>query len=193
MVDVHLLGTIWMCRAVWPHMRDAGYGRIVNTTSPGMLGSGYGSVYGAVKAGSYGLTRSLAIEGDPFGIRANALAPLAATIAWDVVQAPGKEAMDGPVAQDMSPDLIAPTAALLAHRVCPFSGKNITADPGRVSETYYRQTAGYAKVAPTIEELNDSLRQVVDRSDAHDIGDPAEAATWVGGPPPVPSAGAARA
>ena len=122
-------------------MRDAGYGRIVNTTSPGMLGSGYGSVYSAVKAGSYGLTRSLAIEGDPFGIRANALAPLAATIAWDVVQAPGKEAMDGPVAQDMSPDLIAPTAALLAHRVCPFSGKNITADPGRVSETYYRQTA----------------------------------------------------
>ena len=48
-VDVHLYGTIWMCRAVWPHMREAGSGRIVNTVSAGMLGTRYISIYGAAK------------------------------------------------------------------------------------------------------------------------------------------------
>ena len=38
-IDVHLMGTLWMCRAAWPHMREAGYGRIVNTTSGAMFGA----------------------------------------------------------------------------------------------------------------------------------------------------------
>ena len=39
LISVHLMGAIWMCRAVWPHLQAAGYGRIVNTTSGGMLGN----------------------------------------------------------------------------------------------------------------------------------------------------------
>ena len=64
---VHLMGHIWMCRAAWPVMRDAGYGRIVNTTSGGMWGMPGLTVYGAAKMGIYGLTRGLALEGAPFG------------------------------------------------------------------------------------------------------------------------------
>ncbi|MEE3754314.1 SDR family NAD(P)-dependent oxidoreductase [Mycobacterium intracellulare] len=33
-IDVHLMGTVWMCRAAWPHMRDAGYGRMRHFNNP---------------------------------------------------------------------------------------------------------------------------------------------------------------
>ncbi len=52
-----------MCRAVWPHMRQARYGRIVNTASGAMFGGRFLTIYGAAKGGIVALTRSLAIEG----------------------------------------------------------------------------------------------------------------------------------
>ncbi len=78
-IDTHLMGTLWMCRAAWPVMREAGYGRIVNTTSGAMFGEDHLSVYGAAKAGIFGLTRGLALEGVPLGIQVNAIGPGAAT------------------------------------------------------------------------------------------------------------------
>lgn len=186
MVDVHLFGAIWMCRAVWPHMRESGYGRIVNTTSPGMLGSGYGSIYGAVKSGIYGLTRSLAIEGAPHGIRVNALAPLAATVAWQVVETPGgSEQPIGGAADALHPDTIAPVAAFLAHAECPFSGKNIVAEPGHVSEIHYSQTEGYHAAGVTLDDLYANWRSAVSRRGSEAVPDPDKTNLWVGGTPPV--------
>ena len=37
-VNRHLLGNLWMCRAVWPHMKEATYGRIVNLSSSASFG-----------------------------------------------------------------------------------------------------------------------------------------------------------
>ncbi len=51
------MGTIWMCRAVWPHMKQAGYGRIVNTVSGSLLGARYASVYGASKGAFWADTK----------------------------------------------------------------------------------------------------------------------------------------
>ena len=79
-LDVHLMGSVNCCHAVWPHMRAAGYGRIVLTTSAsGMFGNFGQSNYGAAKAGMLGLMNVLAIEGARDGIRANMLSPTAAT------------------------------------------------------------------------------------------------------------------
>ena len=36
--DINLMGTVWCSRAAWPHMKSAGYGRIVNITSSSMTG-----------------------------------------------------------------------------------------------------------------------------------------------------------
>ena len=80
MLEVHFFGSLFVCRAAWPHFVEAGYGRIVNTVSEAMLGgipelTSYGSAKGAV----FGLTRNLATEGVKYGIRANAIAPRAYT------------------------------------------------------------------------------------------------------------------
>ncbi|MCZ7678491.1 MAG: SDR family NAD(P)-dependent oxidoreductase [Sandaracinaceae bacterium] len=61
---VHLDGTMFVSRAAWPHMRQAGYGRIVNTTSAAGLYGNFGQAnYAAAKMGIVGLTKTLAQEG----------------------------------------------------------------------------------------------------------------------------------
>ncbi|WP_109464578.1 SDR family NAD(P)-dependent oxidoreductase [Albibacillus kandeliae] len=79
-VDVHLMGTATVTHKVWPHMREAGYGRIVLTASSSGLYGNFGqSNYGAAKAAMMGLMNVLHLEGARDNIRVNTLAPTAAT------------------------------------------------------------------------------------------------------------------
>ena len=67
----------FMCRAVWPHLQQRG-GSIVSTASmSGKLGFKVlpQIAHAAAKAGVIGMTRQLAVEGGPFGIRANTVSP----------------------------------------------------------------------------------------------------------------------
>ena len=73
---VNLTGAFNCAQAVWPHMKERKWGRIVNMASvAGTLG-GFGQAsYSTTKAGILGLTRTLAMEGGRYGITCNAIVP----------------------------------------------------------------------------------------------------------------------
>jgi meso-butanediol dehydrogenase/(S,S)-butanediol dehydrogenase/diacetyl reductase len=75
-VGVNLIGTAHYCKVALPALRSSGKGSIVNISScyavTGRKGMG---IYDATKAGMLALTRTLAFEESPHGVRANAICP----------------------------------------------------------------------------------------------------------------------
>jgi acetoacetyl-CoA reductase len=75
-IRVNLGGCFNMAKAVFPGMKERGWGRIVNIGSINGQGGQYGQVnYAAAKSGIHGFTKALAQEGAKFGVTVNALAP----------------------------------------------------------------------------------------------------------------------
>jgi NAD(P)-dependent dehydrogenase (short-subunit alcohol dehydrogenase family) len=171
-IDVHLMGTVWMCRAAWRHMREAGYGRIVNTTSGAMFGIEHLSIYGAAKSGIFGLTRGLAVEGAEIGIKVNALGPAANTTAIRVFNEASRftEMME----VHFPTRLVSPAVGYLAHESCQLSGASLEAGAGNVGIRVFGQTAGYTDTELTIEKVRDNLATIVDKSAVTMIPDPGD-------------------
>jgi NAD(P)-dependent dehydrogenase (short-subunit alcohol dehydrogenase family) len=73
---LNLDSTVYVCQAVGSHMRERGSGSVINVASVAGLAAAPGLVpYGAAKAAVVSLTRTLAVEWAPLGIRVNALCP----------------------------------------------------------------------------------------------------------------------
>lgn len=159
-LDVHLLGSFNTTRAAWPHFVEQDYGRIVMTTSTGMLGLRDNLSYASAKAGVVGLTRSLTVAGARHGIKVNCIAPAAMT---RMAVAPGSEVDE---AGPMSPDLVAPMAAFLAHEACPVSGEIYVAGAGRFSRLFIGSTVGYLHESstPSIEDIAGQWATINDES-----------------------------
>lgn len=171
MVASHLMGAIWMCRAVWPHMREAGRGRIVNTVSGSVIGAKYSTIYGSTKAGIFGLTRNLAIEAAEIGIKVNSILPSAATVAWltfsDDDSQPNEQ-----VLTEHSPDHIAPALALLAHDSVPFNGRCLGVNGSVLYEVGLWRTEGVALQDCTPEQIAGRLDDISSRENLKILGDP---------------------
>jgi len=178
MLDVHYFGTLMVTRAAWPHLVEAGNGRIVNTTSESILGIALLASYGAAKAAIYGLTRTLAVEGAPHGIRANCLAPQAATrmadAHGDAMSLPAELIEQG--RGHMPPEINAPAAAFLAHESCSLSGEILHVSPGRVSRLVFLQTQGLEKDDIRAEDIAANLDVIMDPNNASiaDLGSSGE-------------------
>ncbi len=112
-VDVHLNGSAYCSRAVWPAMREQGYGRIVMTTSTSGIYGNFGQAnYGAAKFGVVGLMNVLCIEGQKYNIRVNCLAPSAATRMTEDIMP--KEVFDA-----LAPEYVSPAVLFLASEQAP--------------------------------------------------------------------------
>jgi NAD(P)-dependent dehydrogenase (short-subunit alcohol dehydrogenase family) len=106
-IDVHLAGTFYCCKAVWDGMKERNYGRIVLTTSSsGMFGNFGQANYGAAKAGIVGLMNVLAQEGRKTDIRVNTVSPTAATRMTE-------ELLPPQALQLMKPEAITPAVLFL--------------------------------------------------------------------------------
>lgn len=172
MLDVHVLGTVMVTQAAWPHMVDAGYGRIVNTTSESMFGLAMLSSYGTAKAAIFGLTRNVAIEGAPHGIKANCIAPRAATRMADVqgraFNLPPEVVEQMKAA--MPPEIVPPAAAFLAHEQCPLNGELLFVTPGRVARLAVALSHGLVADEITPEAIAANIESIMDMTDAHITG-----------------------
>jgi NAD(P)-dependent dehydrogenase (short-subunit alcohol dehydrogenase family) len=105
-MEVHVMGAVHCTKAVWDHMRERNYGRIVMTTSSSGLYGNFGqSNYGAAKMALVGLMQTLAIEGARHDIRVNCIAPTAATAMTEGLLPPEVLARLSPAA--VSPGLLA--------------------------------------------------------------------------------------
>jgi len=116
--DVHVKGAFRLTHAVWPIMRDKGYGRIVMTASGAGIFGNFGQCnYSTAKSGLIGFANSLAIEGASKNIRVNTIAPIAAS---RMVIASGlfpEELHDKLKVED-----VAPLVGWLCSEQCPDTG-----------------------------------------------------------------------
>ena len=153
---VHVVGSFNTALAAWPHMVEQGYGRVVMTTSSGMLGLHNNISYATAKGGVVGLTRSLSVAGTRYGIKVNLIAPAATT----------RMSPDASAVPQLSPDDVAPMVAYLAHEDCPVTGEIYTAGAGRFARIFIASTVGYVhpEPAPTIEDVSTNWKTINDES-----------------------------
>ena len=105
---VNLKGVFLCCKSVVPHMKEKGYGKIINVSSLGAVAPSIGiHHYTSAKAGVLGLTLTLALELATFNICVNAILPGAIpTDMWDAIIPPGvddKEAFFANMGKTIAP------------------------------------------------------------------------------------------
>jgi NAD(P)-dependent dehydrogenase (short-subunit alcohol dehydrogenase family) len=160
-VDVHLMGAFHVVRPAFPLMTQAGYGRVVLTSSiGGLYGNAHCVNYGVSKAGIIGLNNIVAIEGAPKGVRSNIILPGAVTRMAD-----GLDVSQYP---PMGPELVAPVVGWLAHESCDVTGEMFVSMAGRVARAFVAETEGVYRpswsiddVAENIDAIRDPARQWV--------------------------------
>ncbi len=134
-------GTLWGMQAVFPHIRDRGWGRIVTMGSNGALmgSAGYGP-YVASKEAIRGLTRVAAREWGQHGIVVNCVCPVSVAHRAPPAEDTERAAMFAatfaaqPVARDGdAEDDIAPVVAFLLSDACRYmTGQTLMADGGAI-------------------------------------------------------------
>jgi hypothetical protein len=107
-----------------------------------------------------GLLRALSIEGEPHGVRVNALSPFALTPMTSSI--PG---LTPEVADRLDPEQVAPVAVYLASDECAINGQILAVAGGTVARTFSATTVGW-RAAPgalvTPESVRDNLEQILD-------------------------------
>ena len=160
-VNVHLLGSVYVTKAVWPVMYEKGYGRIVMTTSSSGLYGNFGqSNYGAAKLGLIGFMNTLKLEGQKNNVHVNAIAPVAATRMTENLGMPPE------VLQQLKPELVTPGVVFLCSEDAP-TGVILTAGAGAFAVSRIVETEGaYLGHEATVENVRDNWAKIADPAGA---------------------------
>lgn len=152
-LGVHLRGAFHVVRAAHPVMCDAGYGRIVLTSSiGGLYGNKRVTNYAVAKAGVIGLANVAALEGEEHGVKCNVIVPSAITRM--------AEGIDTSCYPPMEPELVAPAVAWLCHEACSLNGEMLAAIGGRVARMFVAETSGVYQPAWTIEDVDARMNEI---------------------------------
>ena len=134
-LDVHLIGAVNCTKAVWESMRERQYGRIVMTSSSSGIYGNFGqSNYGAAKMGLVGLMNTLALEGQKYDIKVNALAPVAATRMTEDLMPPN-------ILSLLQPESVTPAVIFMASKEAP-TRQIIAAGAGVFAKVVIQETPG---------------------------------------------------
>ena len=149
-LDTHLFGSFHVTQPAFRHMKSAGYGRIVFTSSAATWGFPWQVNYATAKAGILGLCNTVALEGERFGIKANAIMPMALTGMGergrpDYSPEDGRELADalGPLAPNMKVENVAPFVVYLASRRCAHNHAVFSVGCGHVARVFLGATRGW--------------------------------------------------
>lgn len=134
---VHLEGAYRVTRAAWPYMRAQGQGKVLFTTSASGLYGNFGQAnYSAAKAGLFGLTRTLAVEGSAKNIHCNIIAPM-----LDSRMLVGL--LPDEYRKQMKAELVSPLAAYLCHEQCDENGSLYEVGAGWYAKVRWQRSDGF--------------------------------------------------
>jgi multifunctional beta-oxidation protein len=134
--EIHLLATWRICKAAWPHMQKQGFGRIINTSSAVGLYGNFGQAnYSSAKAGIWGLSNCLALEGAKYNIKVNTIAPNAGTAMTATI-------LDDKTVEILSPSFVSPLVTLLGSEKCPCNGAVIEVGSGWHAAVRWQRSKG---------------------------------------------------
>ncbi len=160
-LDVHLKGAFYVTQPAFTQMKEQGYGRIVNTSSPSGIFGNFGQVnYGAAKAGLMGMSSVMAIEGAKYNITSNVIAPVAKTRMT--------EDLLGPLADMVDPEQVMPLVVYLASEACDLTHQVFSVGGGRYARIFIGVNQGWFAgpgVVPSPEELAAHLDEIQDISE----------------------------
>ncbi|KHJ31159.1 putative peroxisomal multifunctional beta-oxidation protein [Erysiphe necator] len=135
-IAVHVTGSFKCSRAAWPYFKKQKFGRVINTTSAAGLFGSFGQCnYSAAKLALVGFTETLAKEGAKYDIKANVIAPIAASRMTETVMPPE-------ILENLKPDWIVPLVAVLAHRENDENGAIFEVGGGHIAKIRWERSKG---------------------------------------------------
>lgn len=170
-LDAKLRAAFFVFHPAYRHMKQAGGGRLVGVTSgAGLQGLATQANYAAANSGLIGLFRTIALEGEQYGIKANLLNPGAlinGQSAPFMDQIPGVSGDD--IRANFLPERVSPMVAVLAHRDCPCTGQVLGAWGGRFARSTITTARGWvATTPPAAEDVLDHWDEITDQDGAID-------------------------
>ncbi|MGC6388481.1 SDR family NAD(P)-dependent oxidoreductase [Ewingella sp. S1.OA.A_B6] len=132
-LGINVYSPIWLCKHAWPHLKTSATPRVVLTTSDRAMFVDYAQKglvgYSAGKMAQIGIMNALSMDGQPYGIRVNALSPVAKTRMWGQKGTP----------ENLLAESVVPAALFLASEACQDSGYILRASNGQFTACRFNE------------------------------------------------------